>query len=182
MWRRLWHRPRHTESRAAASGSSRRTILPHQHDGANPECSTLTGGIENSDLALIFTGRKIAQVDAEAEGHHAQPAAGLRRYGSGRRFKGLLLAPVETHKSDQRRGGLSGCCAGSARRRPTSIGLKVDVHLAARVEHACNTRNQFDPTIDQWIARNILGFVFTAGHVVERVFHVDALTAEDHGA
>ncbi len=70
--------------------------------GAHPECSLIPYGIENSYLALVFAGRKVAETDLKAERRHPEPAQSSWCHGDGRRLKCLFPFVVETDIGNQR--------------------------------------------------------------------------------
>ena len=74
----------------------------HQHDRIHPERNAISGGIKNSDLALVFTRRQVTKADLKTKRNSPKSTTGRWRCGDRRRFKCLPVSLVETHDRKER--------------------------------------------------------------------------------
>jgi len=75
-------------------------VSGHDHDLGLPERSLLSRWIQHGYLALVLSGRKLTEGNAEVEGHGLQPVIQPLRHLHGSRFKSLRFSAVEAHKRD----------------------------------------------------------------------------------
>ena len=77
-----------------------RSELRHEHDRSLPKRALLSGWVQHGYLAVVLAWRKLAESNAEAEGHGFQTVIQPAGHFHGLCFERFGLCPVETHKRD----------------------------------------------------------------------------------
>src|SRR5215469_15364331 len=141
----------------------------NDHDGCLPEHAFLACGVQNRDLAIVTPGRKLIEIDAEADRHCSDSIVPRLNHFLWLRLESFGLPTIKTHECDQ---GLNA-------RGILFIGLEVNVHLTVPAKHPRHAGNEFLAVLSQGIDGFVLAPILLLAGVVQRILEFDALATQD---
>src|ERR1700679_1601144 len=150
----------------------RKYLLGHEQDRGPPKGRLLRRRVEDGDLAVVLSGRKVIDAQIETERHGSKPAGSIGDNRSGWGLEEPVAVAIKADEGEQRLAG------GLTAHWRWFVGLEINVYLLTGAEDSSDTRDKLLSVLHQGVDGRFLVLGRALRRVVERFLEIDTLAAK----